>query len=264
MVARLAHLVGTVTLSVACASSSGGDSKPVVDETKDGAEPWRSEVVDDRFCVPEARTMDLDQGQRPPTDAVGACKTWPADDAWAENTIPCGPCGFVFDAKATGRARERHGDACCYAVSSPPPPPPPPHSEAPAFDRFRFEGKYAPCERHGNGDCESALELSADGTLTLDPWGKPGSALLRAHATEDDVRHAGAVFAAPPLLALLGRTPPCEGSKPTEILTLTRGDTVYRGETGYCNDDPVGNVRGMVVELAAKYFPDHTPVSPPV
>lgn len=80
-------------------------------------------VDGDRFCVPEAMTVSLPPDRQRPIDPpLGKCGNYLGPEAIEQNTISCGPCGFVLDRAVTERVRATKPDACCYEVPSPPPP----------------------------------------------------------------------------------------------------------------------------------------------
>jgi len=133
----------------ACTRTHDDDAKTA---ERDVAEQPRSFVLEERWCVPEASTVELPADrQAPVSKSVGACGNFVDDAAIGANPIPCGPCGFVLDPDVTSRARERVADACCYEVSSPPPPPLQPSLLA-------GDPRFA-CSK--NGDCVASCQHGA-------------------------------------------------------------------------------------------------------
>lgn len=131
------------------------------------------------------------------------------------------------------------------------------------FLRFRMTGDDAACPRLAKGDCKTVVELTAEGALTLDPWGAPGAEILRAQLAAAEVEQAAPSLTAPELLTLLDHDPPCEGADQTETMEVHIAGRARRGATGACNDPPIQAVRKVMLDLTHRHFPDHHLISPP-
>lgn len=57
-----------------------------------------------------------------PGPPFAECGGWPEFSVVSEEirSLPCGPCGFDFDAARSQQHRAQRPDACCYATKSPP------------------------------------------------------------------------------------------------------------------------------------------------
>jgi hypothetical protein len=132
------------------------------------------------------------------------------------------------------------------------------------FERFELTGNEAGCPAQAKGDCVSAIELLADGTVRLDPWGEPATTKrLEAKVTADEVERVSAPLTAAALLTLLDRADACSGANATETMLVRVAGMEHRNETGHCNDEPVQAARGAMIELTARHFRDHHLISPP-
>ncbi|MBC8073409.1 MAG: hypothetical protein IAG13_34130 [Deltaproteobacteria bacterium] len=133
-----------------------------------------------------------------------------------------------------------------------------------SFERFELTGNEAGCPAQAKGDCVSAIELLADGTLRLDPWGEPATTKrLEAKLTPEEVERVSAPLTAPALLTLLDRADACSGANATETMLVRVAGTEHRNETGHCNDDAVQAARGAMIDLTTRHFREHDLISPP-
>lgn len=140
---------------------------------------------------------------------------------------------------------------------------PQPATQLFGLERFRRTGNDAGCPDEGKGDCVSALELTAAGSLELDPWGAPGVGPLKASLSPEDLERVAATLTAADLLAILDHKPACSGANETETMLVSVAGVEHRNATGYCNEAPIQAVRKVLLELASKHFPDNHLICPP-
>lgn len=137
-------------------------------------------------------------------------------------------------------------------------------SDAPDFTRFVLESRPDTCHPSGDGDCESRVEITASGEVTLDPWGEPKAEPLTASVDRASLQTlAEAVLSDPLSPYFLGDTV-CKPTHPSEVMTLERGGRTLRIETGHCNDAAVQAARSAAFDLARAAFPDHRVMEPPI
>lgn len=143
-------------------------------------------------------------------------------------------------------------------------PPPAPAPAPPRFDRIRWTDRDESCHPVGKGDCVSALDISADGTIVLDPWGDPGAAPVTATLTAADLAALSAVFTGAPFLETIGQAEVCEGADGSETMMVVIDGVEHRNDTGMCNDDAIYAARGALFDVAFARFPGRYIICPPV
>jgi len=146
---------------------------------------------------------------------------------------------------------------------SPPPSSPPPPEPSASFVRFVLVGDEAGCPPQARGDCHSSAELLADGTLRLDAWGDPGGGVRQASVPPDAFTAAVQRLTAPEVVRTLSPGRACRDADETESMSLHLGVAEHHARTGACNDAPVQDARGVMIDLCSRLFPQHSLVSPP-
>jgi hypothetical protein len=135
---------------------------------------------------------------------------------------------------------------------------------APRFDRIRWTEDEAACHAYAKGDCVASLDIAADGTVVLDPWGEPGAAVLRGTLTPADLEALSAAFTSAGLLGVLGRAPVCDGADASETMLVIIDGAEHRADTGMCNVDPLLEARRVLFSTVGPHFSDHHLICPPI
>lgn len=180
----------------------------------------------------------------------------------ASLVVGCGPRGASGPEPRAGVA-ESTSPPTPAAPSAPPPSRAAASSASPTFVRFLLVGDEAGCPVQANGDCHSSAELLANRTLRLDAWGDPGGGVREAAVPEEAFSTAVRRLTAPEVVRLLSAGPPCPDANATESMTLRVGSAEHAARTGACNDAPIMDARGAMIELCSQLFPEHSLVSPP-
>ena len=131
------------------------------------------------------------------------------------------------------------------------------------FQRFFVSGNDLNCPDLAKGDCASSLELMADGTLRINPWGKPGTDLVEVRLKPAGMAAALKTLGDPALITLLSKSKACSESKDSETMWLQIGSRKRKASTGYCNQAALLAARATLTRLMTEHFPGQSLSSPP-
>jgi hypothetical protein len=123
------------------------------------------------------------------------------------------------------------------------------------FERFKLSRAAGPCPP--NMDCDGFIELLADRTLRVEPFGEQGDPVTEAEISEDDMAAAVQVFAAVALVQLLDSPEPlCNAPRDVfESMQVDIDGGSHDADTAFCDQAPLGAARDMANMLAMKYAP---------
>lgn len=123
------------------------------------------------------------------------------------------------------------------------------------FERFKLSRAAGPCPPET--DCDGFIELLADRTLRVEPFGEEGDPVTEVEISEDDMADAIQVFAAFALVQVLDSPEPlCNAPRDVfESMELVIDGATHDGDTAFCDQAPLGAARDMANMLAMKYVP---------
>lgn len=123
------------------------------------------------------------------------------------------------------------------------------------FERFKLSRAAGPCPP--NMDCDGFIELLADRTLRVEPFGEQGDPVTEVEISEADMMDAIQVFAAVALIQLLDSPEPlCNAPRDVfESMEVVIDGGTHDADTAFCDQAPLGAARDMANMLAMKYAP---------
>lgn len=123
------------------------------------------------------------------------------------------------------------------------------------FERFKLSRAAGPCPP--NSDCDGFIELLADRTLRVEPFGEQGDPVTEVEISEEDQAAAVQVFAAIALVDVLDSPEPlCNAPRDVfESMEVVIDGATHDGDTAFCDQAPLVAARDMANMLAMKYAP---------
>ncbi len=123
------------------------------------------------------------------------------------------------------------------------------------FERFQMDFAAGPCPP--GQDCDSFVELLADGTLHVEQYGDVTNTVQTAQVSAQDLADAVVVFTDPALVALLepGKSPCVPPTDIFEMMQVEIDGVLYVSPVTACNDAPIAAARSKATQLQVMYVP---------